>query len=173
MSELAYKFTRLGHRSPLTGFVWPAREWVSAEGDVELCANGIHGCRLGALPRWIDEELWRIEVEDLRDEFDGVLVAKRGRLVSRINGWNREASLELARSCASAADRLAGETADPLIRRMADEIGAIAEGPDPSATALAMYCTAHAFDVAVEGGYIAERKRQSEWLRDRLGLEPS
>ena len=173
MRELAYKFTRSGHRSPFTGFAWSAGEWVDAEGALELCANGIHACRLEALPRWIDDELWRIELEDPRDEFDGVVVARRARLVERIGGWNAETSRELARSCASEARRLAGEKADPLIRRMADEISAFAERPDPSATALSMYCTAHAFDVAVEGGYVAERKRQSEWLLDRLELEPS
>ena len=173
MRELAYKFTRWGRRSPFTGFAWPVGEWVDAGGDVELCANGIHACRPEALPRWIDDELWRIEVEDPRDELDGVVVARRARLVERIDGWNEEASRELARSCASEARRLAGERADPLIRRMADEISAIADGPDPSAAALSMYCTAHVFNVAAEGGYVAERRRQFEWLRDRLGLELS
>jgi len=172
LSELAYKFTRVGHRSPFTGFEWPTDEWVEAEGDLELCANGIHACRLEALPRWIDDELWQIEVEDVRHEYDGVLVARRARLVKRFARWNADTSRELARSCAREAHQLASEKADSLIRQMADEISAIAEGPDPSATALSMYCTAHAFDVAIEGGYVAERRRQSEWLRDRLGLEP-
>jgi hypothetical protein len=60
-----------------------------------------------------------------------------------------------------------------LIQKMAEDIGGISEGPDPSATALSMYCTAHAFDVALAGGYEAERRRQAEWLRERLQLDSS
>jgi hypothetical protein len=47
----------------------------------------------------------------------------------------------------------------------------IAEGPDPSATALAMYTTAHAADEVVPGSYWVERRRQAEWLRERLQLD--
>jgi len=172
VSELAYKFTRPGSRSPFTGFAWRPGQWVEAEGELDLCANGIHACRLEALPYWIDEELWRIEIEDPGAEFEGVVVARRARLVERIDGWNPETSRQLARSCAGEVRRLAGENANPLVRQLADEIAGMAEGTDVSATALSMFCTAHAFDLAMEGGYTGERKRQAEWLRDQLGLQP-
>jgi hypothetical protein len=171
VTELAYKFTRPGARSPFTRFAWPVGEWVEARGDVGLCANGVHACRPEALPRWIDAELWRVEVDDVEEEHDGVLVARRARLLERIEAWDAEISRELARSCAARARELADEHPEPLIRAMADDIAGIAEGPDPSATALSMYCTAHAFDVAVTGGYGAERRRQAEWLRERLQLD--
>ena len=171
MSERALKFMRAGAHSPFTGIAWTPGQWVDAEGKLDLCRNGIHACRLEALPRWIDDELWWIEIEDPSDEFEGVVVARRGRLLERVEGWNADTSRELARSCVREVSRLAGDQPNPTIRIMAGEIGAIAEGPDPSATALAMYCTAHAFDVAMEGGYAAERHRQSEWLRKRLRLE--
>jgi hypothetical protein len=171
VSELAFKFTRVGGRSPFTGFAWPQGKWVEAEGEVALCTNGIHACRREALPRWLDAELWRIELEDAREEHDGVVVARRGRLLDRIEDWDAETSRELARSCAARALELAETHPSPLMRRMADDIGGIAEGPDPSATALAMYCTAHAADVAMPGGYSTERRRQAEWLRDRLRLD--
>jgi hypothetical protein len=170
MSELAYKFTRPGARSPFTGFAWPRGEWVEADGDLALCANGVHACRPDALPRWLDDELWRVEVEGVEEEDDGVLVARRARLLERIDGWNAATSRELARSCARRARELAESTDDPLIRKMADDIEGIAEGPDPSATALSMYTTAHAFDVASPGAYYEERRRQADWLRDRLAL---
>ena len=173
MSEIAYKFTRTGARSPFTGFAWPPGEWVYAEGELDLCANGIHACRLEALPRWIDDELWRIEVEGIADELDGVIVARQGRLLERIELWNPDTSRELARSCATRVQQLADEVAAPMIRRMAAEIREMAEGSDPSGTALSMYCTAHAFDVSAPGGYAAERHRQAEWLRERLHLEPA
>ena len=170
MTDIAYKFTRPGARSPFTGFAWPRGEWAEAIGDVALCVNGFHACRPEALPRWIDDELWRVEVNEVNEEHDGVLVARRARLLERIEAWNAEASHELARSCAARARNLADEHPEPLIRAMADDIAGIAESPDPSATALAMYTTAHAFDELVPGGYWDERRRQTDWLRDRLRL---
>ena len=168
--ELAYKFTRPGARSPFTGFEWPVGEWVEVDGELGLCANGIHACRVEALPRWVDDELWRIEVEGVELEREGVLVARRGRLLDRIEAWNVETSRELARSCAARVRELASEHQDPLLRRRAEMIPDIADGPDPSATALSMYTTAHAADEVVPGSYWAERRRQAEWLQDRLGL---
>ena len=97
MSELADKSTRPGARSPFSGFMWPVGEWVEVEGEVELCRNGIHACRPEALSRWLDDELWLVELEEVEIEEDGLLAARRGRLVSRIEAWNAEAALELAR----------------------------------------------------------------------------
>ena len=36
MTELAYKFTRPGARSPFSGFMWPVGEWVEVEGEVRF-----------------------------------------------------------------------------------------------------------------------------------------
>jgi hypothetical protein len=168
--RLAYKFTRPGARSPFTGFEWPVDTWVEAQGEVELCGNGIHACDVEALPRWIDDELWRIELDGVEREDEGVLVARRGRLLERIEAWNAETSRELARSCAARIRELAEEHAEQLLQGRAEMIAQIAEGPDPSATALSMYTTAHAADEVVPGAYWEERRRQAEWLRDRLGL---
>jgi hypothetical protein len=169
--ELAYKFTRPGGRSPFTGFVWPVGEWVEAEGETGLCANGIHACRVEALPRWVDDELWQIEVEGIEAEHEGVVVARRGRLSRRIESWNPETSRELARSCAAHIRKLAAQHPEPLLLGRAEMIAQIADGPDPSATALSMYTTAHAADEVVPGSYWIERRRQAEWLRERLGLD--
>jgi hypothetical protein len=167
MTELAYKFTRAGARSPFTGFRWPAGEWVEAGGNVALCANGVHACRADALPRWLDDELWRIELDGLEEEHDGVLVARRGRLLEPIEGWNVETARELARSCARRALELAESTDQPLIRTMAEDIATFAEVPDAP---LVAYTTAHAFDEVRPGAYYEERRRQADWLRERLGL---
>lgn len=170
MTEVAYKFTRQGARSPFTGFAWPVGEWVEAQGEVGLCANGIHACRVEALPRWVDDELWRIEVDGIEQEHEGVLVARRGRLLDRVEAWDAETSRELARSCAALIVELAAKHEDPLLQRRAEMIPMIADGPDPSATALSMYTTAHAADEVVPGSYWIERRRQADWLRDRLAL---
>jgi len=167
VSEVAYKFTGVGARAPFTGIEWPVGEWVDVGGDVGLCVNGVHACRPEALPRWLNEELWRIELDGVEEEHDGLLVARRGRLLERVEDWNVDTSRELARSCARRARELADDVEDPLIRMMADDIATFAEVPD---TPLVMYTTAHAFDEVRPGAYYEERHRQADWLRERLGL---
>ena len=172
MTEFAYKFLLRGARSPFTSFAWPVGEWVEADGGLEVCRNGIHACRPEALPRWLNDELWLVELDDVEAEHDGLLLARRGRLVERIDGWNEETSRRLARSCATVITRLAAEHPnDDLLQRRAEMIPQIADGPDPSATALAMYTTAHAADEVVPGSYWVERRRQAEWLREQLQLD--
>jgi hypothetical protein len=168
--EIAYKFTQPRARSRFMGFDWPVGEWVEARGDVGLCTNGIHACRVHALPRWVDDALWRIELDDIQLEHEGVLVARRGRLLTPVEAWNAATSRELARSCATRIREFAADHPDQLLQRRAEMISQIAVGPDPSATALSMYTTAHAIDEVVPGGYWEERRRQADWLRERLGL---
>jgi len=168
---LAYKFTRRGARSPFTGFEWPVGEWIEVDGEVGLCENGIHACRVDALPRWLDDELWRVEVDDVADERDGVVIAARARLLERIDAWNEQASRELGRASAARALELADRVPDPLVRARATMIAAIAESPNPSATALTLYTTALTYDDVDPGNYYEERRWQAEWLRERLHLD--
>ena len=170
MTQLAYKFTRPGARSSFTGYAWPQGEWVDVEGELGLCANGIHACSPEALPRWIDDELWLVELDEIEEEHEGILIARRGHLLERIDAWDEQTSRELARSCAARVRELAQQTPDPLVQGRAEMIAAIADGPDSSATALAMYTTAHTFD-EVDGTYYEERGRQADWLRERLQLD--
>jgi hypothetical protein len=171
VTTTAYKFTRPGAVSAFRDFTWQPGEWIEVEGDLGLCRNGVHACRVEALPRWLDDELWRVEVDDVHSELDGLVVARRGRLVERVLAWDTEASRELARSCVARALEFADRVPDELVRRRTTMIAAIAEGPDPSATALTMYTTAHMFDDVEPGSYYEERGRQAEWLRERLGLD--
>jgi hypothetical protein len=170
VGEIAYKFTQPRTRSRFTGFEWPVGKWVEARGTVGLCANGIHACRVQALPRWVDDVLWRIELDDIELEHEGVLVARRGRLLEPVEAWNAETSRELARSCAARIREFAADHRDQLLQRRAEMIPQIADGPDPSATALSMYTTAHALDEVFPGSYWEERRRQADWLRERLDL---
>ena len=170
MTQLAFKFTRPGARSPFTGFEWPQGEWVEAEGAIGLCVNGVHACRPEALPRWVDDELWLVELDEVEEEHDGVLIARRARLLEQVDAWDAATSRALARFCAARVRELAERSPDPLVQGRAEMIAAIADGPDPSATGLAMYTTAHTFD-EVDGSYYEERRRQADWLRDRLQLD--
>lgn len=127
----------------------------------------MHALRPEALAPWIAEELWRVELEDVEEIAPGVLAAARGRLVARVEEWDDAAAREFARACAArAADGPTGRAAEYA----ADAAGAAEEATaGPSAT-LVGYMAAHAVEAAAPGSFAAERRRQSLWLADRLGL---
>jgi hypothetical protein len=108
-SELAYKFLSGGSVGLHSGYRWPVPErdsrgsWVEAQGELLECGNGIHACRTADLPYWIDDELWEIELAGEITALPLGLVARRGRLVRRIEGWDARAAAQLARSCADQA----------------------------------------------------------------------
>jgi hypothetical protein len=124
------------------------------------CATGIHACALAALPYWLDEELWEIELAGPVEQTAKKLVAPRGRLLRRIEAWDDAAKAEFVLACKA---RIAART----------DAGAAFAG-DVSATTLpasAAFVAARAAEVG--GGpeaYDAERAWQSAWLADRLGL---
>lgn len=105
---IAYKFLSAGRTGFFSGFAWPpAGEWVVPDGPVVDCLRGIHALRFEELLDWIDDELWEIELDGTVAERDGMLIAERGRLVRRIEGWNEEVASTFARSCATRAAALA------------------------------------------------------------------
>ena len=108
--RFALKFLKEGATSPVQRFIWPVPrgsrpgKWVEAQGELKVCANGIHAVRLdrGAL-EWLDNpELWVIELggERFYDEQGHKLVARKGRLIRRIDGWNETNQRLLATDCA-------------------------------------------------------------------------
>lgn len=103
---IAYKFLSAGGVGRFSDFHWPLPhesepgEWVSAVGSLDNCLNGIHACRSGQLLDWIDEELWEIELDGDVLESSSMLVAERGRLLRRMDGWDSAAARDLGTACA-------------------------------------------------------------------------
>jgi hypothetical protein len=158
---IAFKFLGAGRYSLLAGFTWPLGDWVEVEGPVEPTINGVHGCRIQDLPYWLDEALWRIELDGDAIEGERGVVAARGRLLDRVAEWNPTAWQEFAETC-EARNRGLG-SADPR------------DGWIPYAGAA--YIAAHGagLEAALAGGSYeeaaaAERAWQAGWLADRLGL---
>ncbi|HXV32448.1 MAG TPA: hypothetical protein VD769_00455 [Gaiellaceae bacterium] len=149
--------------APFAGVTWPEPgEWLAPD---------VHALRPEALAAWLAEELWRVELDDGAEEIvPGVLVAPRGRLVSRVEAWNDEVAREFARECAARArDGATGLAAD-----FAADATAAAERATAGPTAvLAGYMAAHAAEAKEPGTFAAERRRQSLWLAERLGITAS
>src|SRR5919199_6253693 len=99
---LAYKFLARGRVGPFSGFEWPpAGEWVETDGPLAACRNGVHACELDDLPEWLSDELWRVELDGNIERVDGIVVGERGRLVSRVDGWDDAAAREFPAACAA------------------------------------------------------------------------
>lgn len=121
MTVEAFKFLAAG-RGLFSDFVWPLPEngtpglWVTAELPLERCVRGIHVCRQRDLPYWLDDEIWVIEVRGKILEHETMMLAEEGRLVRRVDMWDREAALTFARTCAQRAQGFAVEALRSAVR---------------------------------------------------------
>jgi hypothetical protein len=140
-----YKFLADGATGPFSGFTWPAPpepgtagDWVTVDGPLEPCRSGLHLCRPEDLPFWVLEELYTVEVDGPLLEHDDFVIARRARLLRRVDAWGRDFASSFSRECAvlvrdltaGALRRAAmGEPADILLEcDTADEMVASAQG---------------------------------------------
>jgi hypothetical protein len=198
---LVYKFLLPGGVGPFSGFAWPEDRWVAASEAPTPCRAGVHGCRVGDLPWWLQDELWVAEfAEPVRDAGRKV-VSTRARLRERVDAWNAETSRTFAEACAArardrAADALERPGASDAARALRacdspERVRDVARDLDvPEAarisvlmasdgarraisgpTATAAYIAAHAArQIGGPDAMDAERRWQSDWLVDHLGI---
>jgi hypothetical protein len=159
---------RKGRVAPMTGVVWPRPgEWLDAGERIALCRAGVHALLPRALPTWISEELWWVEVDGAQEVAPGILAGPRGRLLEPVAAWTDQTARAFAQA---AAAHVAGLRAGVAGRRAgAAAAAACSARADTSVTAVA-YMAAQARESAQEGGFAAERAWQAEWLGGRLGL---
>jgi hypothetical protein len=162
----ALKFLREDRVAPFTGFRWPLDEWVESA-STDPCREGVHAVRPGDLPFWLGRELWEIELDGDIVEQERKVVARRGRLVRRVEAWT---------------PALLDDFVDDLLRRTKLRVGFIADiggyvgdierFRSQRRYGIAAFAAARAEER--RGGpaaYDRERRRQAQWLADRLGLE--
>ena len=107
---IAYKFLRAGSIGRFSDVPWPAAgQWLEVAGALDACVSGVHATSLDALAYWFEDELWTVELDGEILDLGTVLVARRGRLVARIEAWP-QVSPEFARDCATHAQTLAERT---------------------------------------------------------------
>jgi hypothetical protein len=167
---IAYKFLRSDGTSVFTGYRWSLPKgspgpWLDAA--VEPCRSGIHACRASDLPLWIGRDLYEIELDGEIVEHRTKLVASRGRLVRRVEGWTEECRDAYTRMWADRAHELA-MSASPTL----DAWDAVVDQSVPEGPALLGFVAARiAEEISGPDSYRAERARQAGWLVDRLGLK--
>lgn len=168
----AYKFTAGDAVGVFTRFPWPVPAggnpgaWVNAPAAAQVCEMGVHACRTGDLPYWLGRELWEVELAGDVIEAQHKLVASRGRLVRRIEGWP-ELERPFAESCAARVRELAVSALDQagladLAAAMAaatttTELATLAEQSRAQAPPLAAILAGYALDCGwdVDKGYYA------------------
>lgn len=163
---IAYKFLCTGAVGPFTGFQWPHGDWVTAAPPLDPCRSGIHACGVHALPEWLSDELWRIELGGETVEEHGVLVAERGRLVERVEAWDEAAAHELALACAARVRERAEQ--DAQLAPFAEDAETYAQPGGSVATVTSI--ARHVAELAEPGGLAGERSWQARWIAERAGL---
>jgi hypothetical protein len=126
------------------------------------------------------DELWAIEVDGDGIEGPEMLIAPRGRLLSRVDSWNPDGRTAFVEAC---RDRTAEHIArTPPARRMHAEafMGHMDKYLRLHWTQLGALCSALAIASTTEGGnddaagakvlYRSEREWQARWLVGHLGL---
>jgi hypothetical protein len=170
----AYKFLQRDGTTLLTGFKWPVGEWVEVDGVLAWCGNGIHACRIKDLPHWLGRELWAIELEGEVLAAPDAVVARRGRLVERIDAWSGSVAQEFGDHCARRATDLA--SGNPSVAGRASDARADTANGWISAAAYVAAAVAGEVGSGLRAGplyqhhFLAERTRQSWWLEHRLKL---
>jgi hypothetical protein len=99
-------------------------------------------------------------------ELGSKLVAPRGRLVRRVDGWDDELRDAYTRMCAERAHELAYSASPPLEAWDALVEPSVREGP----ALLGFMAARIAEEVRGPEAYRRERTRQATWLVERLGL---
>jgi hypothetical protein len=164
---IAYKFLRSDGSSVFSRFTWPLPDggpgpWVDAA--VDPCRSGIHACRRADLPLWLGRALYEIELDGAIQEEATKVVAPRGRLLRRIDAWDEATRDEYTRVCADRAHELARSAG-------LSEWDAVVEPSVPEGPALLGFFAARiAEEMSGADAYHAERRRQADWLAERLGL---
>jgi hypothetical protein len=115
---IAYKFLAPGGVGPFSRYAWPLPvgqapgEWVGASGGALLCHSGVHACRAGDLPWWLQAELWEAELDGDVTAGRHKIMAPRARLLRRVGAWDAACAQRFADACAGRARDHAAEAAD-------------------------------------------------------------
>jgi hypothetical protein len=120
--------------------------------------DGLRTSSAAELAVWVGTELWEVEIDESAD---------RARLVRQVEAWDEDARQAYADFCAASLRALAEQA--PEVAEYVPDIERRAAIPDAPMTG---FIAARAAEVA--GGpqaYDSERRAQSEWLADRLGLQ--
>ena len=162
---IAYKFLATGRVARFTGFRWEPDVWVEAA-EAARCEAGIHACRVGDLPIWLDNELWEIELAGDLVAGARKVVATRGRLTRPVERWTPALGREFGRFCLRRTRERVG-----FIPFLSGYVADVERFVAQDRTAIAGFAAARAAELRDgPAAYDDERRAQASWLADQLQL---
>ena len=171
MAERLFKFLGRGRIGRFSDAAWPAPgEWLSATGPLEPCVSGIHVCRPGDLPYWLDDRLWEVEVGGERIEHLEKLVVERARLTSKVAAWPDPLATQLAEDCLSELRRLAQRELDRSDDPDGSELAEAADDVEAAHAARTLSRRDRPARTAAAGGLVAFFADAGEMVADRHAL---
>jgi hypothetical protein len=104
-TRMALKFLREGGVGTHSGFQWPLPngkpgKWVKVTGTLEACENGIHAALPHQAMSWFHAECYVIELGGKVIDSGDKLVARKGRLIRRVDEWNDTTARLFTADCA-------------------------------------------------------------------------
>ena len=92
-TQTLYKFLLADRQSPTGTGTWTVGRWRSVRGDLVPCRHGLHATTANNLIPFMSETLWRVEIDaehlwHTDDAMGRKLVARRLRIVERVEAWN-------------------------------------------------------------------------------------
>jgi hypothetical protein len=183
MSQLAYKFLAHGAIGPVSEYAWPSPgdaapgEWTEASTPLQLCASGVHVCRVSELAHWLHDELWVVEVDGETLEGIDRMLVQRARLLYPLEEWrNGIAAARFARAARDHAAALVATAPTSAQPRLTQYVGDASYHLPNGSTALAAFCAAmavawfHGGDHFDGEAYRRERDWQSSFIAADLKL---
>ena len=179
---IAHKFLRRGALALITRESWPQPSadgspgaWRElSDGPLVPCRRGLHACRIDQLGFWLADELWQVELDGERIETQHSLVARRMRLLRRVERWEGDVGQAFADACAERAVRAIASVAQPppLAREYLEQTHAFARQHRHPLTAYAAALAVSAMAPAAEAmsAFDAERRVQGHTLARMVGL---
>ena len=162
---------------------WPAplasaphdAPWLqAADGPLVACRNGLHACMVEQLAYWISDELWEVELGDEWIETRHSVIARRARLVRRIEAWEGAAALEFTEACRERARTQAAQASQlsTLATQYLESTEQFARDGKAALTAYvaALFCSALGPSELRMISFDAERREQSQLLARTAGL---
>jgi hypothetical protein len=112
----------------------------------------------------VGRALYEIELDGAIVESPTKVIAERGRLLRRIDAWDDALRDEYTGRCADRGHELARGAS-------LDDWDAVIDPSMPEGPALLGFVAARiAEEISGPEAYAAERRRQADWLAERLGL---
>jgi len=79
---------------------WTKGRWRSVRGPLVACENGLHLCTADQLINWLGPVIWEAEAEGETLDAGDKIVARKARVIRRLDTWNERTARLFAADCA-------------------------------------------------------------------------